>query len=172
MSSSKLDVGCGPTKPVGFVGIDCFPFEGVDIVFNIDSGEQWPFANNSFDYIRAIHVIEHLEHQLFFFEEIHRIARPDCVVHIETPHFSSCNSWGDPTHVRHYASFFMDSIIEGYLSQRMPLFEITIRAITFSGLLLSWPGWLIYTINRRLYEKYFSWTFPASSIIIEAKVLK
>ena len=67
-----LDIGCGSNKGAGCVGMDRLPFDGVDVVFDFDSGQPWPFADSSFDFIRAIHVIEHVANPLHFFEEVHR----------------------------------------------------------------------------------------------------
>lgn len=169
--ASKLDVGCGSNKAAGFIGMDRLPFEGVDVLFDFD-GKPWPFADSSFDFIRATHVIEHINNPLYFFEEIHRIARPGCIVHLETPHFSSSSSWGDPTHVRHYAVDFLDVVAEGYLAHPVPKFKVTSKSISFSGLIHTWPGWVISKLSLRKYEKYYAWMFPARTITVQASVLK
>ncbi len=36
----KLDLGCGKNKKVGWIGVDCLPFEGVDVVFNLADGPK------------------------------------------------------------------------------------------------------------------------------------
>lgn len=172
VQSTKLDIGCGGQKPQGFVGIDRYPLEGVDVVFDIDAGEPWPFEDNSFEYIRGNHVIEHICNPLFFFEQVHRIARPNCIVHLETPHFSSCNSWGDPTHVRHYASNFLDVIAQGYLAYPAPKYKVLSKTLTFSGLIHTWPGRVISRFSLSKYEKYYAWLFPASSVVVDVAVLK
>lgn len=167
-----LDIGCGSNKGAGCVGMDRLPFDGVDVVFDFDSGQPWPFADSSFDFIRAIHVIEHVANPLHFFEEVHRTEKPGCEVHLETPHYSSNNSWGDPTHVRHYSVDFLDVVANGFLSYPKPKYKVSFKEIRFSGLLFTWPGWLISRMSRRKYEKYFAWIFPASSITVKASVLK
>lgn len=168
----NLDVGCGTRKESGFVGIDRTPFDGVDVVFNIDSPEPWPFKDSTFDLIRAVHIIEHMNDPLHFLSEIHRIGRNGCVLHIVTPHFSSCNSWSDPTHVRHYASSFMDQMAGDYFAFPAPKFRVTDRTIHFSGLLHTWPGWLVAKFSQQKYERYYAWRYPANSIWIRASVLK
>jgi predicted SAM-dependent methyltransferase len=168
----QLDVGCGSHRTPGFIGMDRIPLPNVDVVFDFDSGQRWPFEDDTFDFIRAIHVIEHVNDPLYFFGEIHRVGRPGCMLHFETPHFSSNNSWSDPTHVRHYSSTFLDVMAEGYLAYPVPKFEVTARSISFSGLLPTWPGWLISRVSLKKYERYYAWMFPASSITVRAKVLK
>jgi ubiquinone/menaquinone biosynthesis C-methylase UbiE len=165
-------VGCGNRKESGFVGIDCTPFEGVDVVFDIDSSEPWPFNDSTFDVIRAVHILEHMNDPLHFLSELHRIGRNGCVLHIVTPHFSSCNSWSDPTHVRHYASTFMDQVASDYFAFPTPKFKVIACTIHFSGLLHTWPGWLIAWFSRQKYERYYAWRYPANSIWVRAMVLK
>jgi SAM-dependent methyltransferase len=171
MSECKLDIGCGPNKGEGYMGLDIYPYPGVDVVFDVDSQQPWPFDDNSFDIIRINHLIEHINHPLYFLQEVHRIGRADCRVHIETPHFSSSNSWRDPTHVRHYSAFFLDVAIGGYFSNRMPLFDVTNRSLYFSSI-FSWPGMLMAKLSLRWYEKHWAWIFPASTVIIDATISK
>lgn len=87
----KLDVGCGRLKDPEFTGIDINDWPGVDIVWDLEKF-PWPIDDNTFDYIKVIHVVEHISDQIGFFHEIHRIAKKDAAVHIETPHYSSRNS--------------------------------------------------------------------------------
>lgn len=168
-----LDIGCGPAKPQGFDGIDVHRYAGVDYVHDLDSPAPWPIADNRYTHLRANHVIEHLRDLRRFFAEIHRIARPGASVRIETPHFSSRNSWADPTHVQHLSVSFCEPFLHGYLSPQFPRFALTRRKIKFGGGLLPWPGrllcWLLGPVS---YEKHFAWMFPASSIVVELQVVK
>lgn len=97
--SETVELGCGPKKPEGALGVDAYPYPGVDVVTDLNS-IPWPLEDNRFDTINASHIIEHVEDVVSFLSEIHRIAKPGARVKIITPHFSSLNSWGDPTHVR------------------------------------------------------------------------
>ena len=169
----KLDIGCGPQKEASFVGLDIHPYPGVDIVFDIDKGERWPIEDDSFDYIRANHVIEHIEDTAGFFREAHRIARDGAILHLETPHYSSHNSWADPTHVKHFSVTFTDAFTSGYLNPQLPHYELVERRITFSSFFHSWPGRLFVRLRgQRAYEKYYAWRWPASSVIVDLRVVK
>lgn len=55
----SLDIGCGWNKKKGFVGLDMFPFEGVDIVHDINSF-PWPIPDNSCSLIVAANVLHHV----------------------------------------------------------------------------------------------------------------
>ena len=104
--NARLDVGCGAQKIENAIGVDYRAFPGVDVVFDLNSSQPWPFPDDTFSYIHACHVIEHLHDTLRFFVEIHRVAKHGAIVHIETPHYSSRDSWIDPTHVKHFSLFF------------------------------------------------------------------
>lgn len=49
MAKVILDVGCGPNKTPGAVGIDALPLEGVDVVHNLNQF-PYPFESNHFEY--------------------------------------------------------------------------------------------------------------------------
>lgn len=94
----KLDIGCGSRKQEGFEGVDQFPFEGVDHVFDLN--EKWPFEDGSVDEIYASHVIEHFtgQQRVHIMNEMYRVMKVGAKATIITPHWASCRAYGDPTH--------------------------------------------------------------------------
>ena len=99
-----LDVGCGINKYPGAIGIDRNPATRADVLCDLDH-IPYPFADNSFDQLRAIHVIEHVADVIRSMEEFHRLVRPGGRVRIETPHYTDFSSFCDPTHRWHLNSF-------------------------------------------------------------------
>ena len=99
-----LDVGCGNNKLAGAIGIDRVALPGVEVVHDLNSF-PYPFDSNSFDEIRLIHVIEHLDSIMGVMEEVHRLVRLGGRVTIVTPHYSDFQSWNDPTHKWHLTTF-------------------------------------------------------------------
>ncbi len=99
-----LDVGCGRNKFPGSIGIDRNPASLADVLCELDS-VPFPFADCSFDEVRAIHVIEHVSDVIRTMEEFHRILRPGGRVRIVTPHYTDFSSFCDPTHRWHLNSF-------------------------------------------------------------------
>ena len=95
-----LDIGCGRHKFPGSVGLDAVPLDTVDVVHDLNV-YPYPFEADTFDRIRAIHVIEHLQSIVKTMEELHRIAKPGAIVTIVTPHYTDSSSWQDPTHIWH-----------------------------------------------------------------------
>jgi len=171
--NDKLDLGCGPMKPEGFDGLDIHPYDGVDYVHNLDAAGNWPIEDDRYSYVRAVHVVEHVRDLRKFFSEVHRISKNGAIVRIETPHYSSRNSWADPTHLHHLSVSFCDPFLRGYLGAQFPSFKMKRRKISFGSFLLTWPARLYSTLfGCESYEKHFTWIFPASSVILELEVVK
>ena len=99
-----LDVGCGLNKYPGSIGIDRNTASRADVICDLDHF-PYPFADGSFDRVRAIHVIEHVEDVVRTMEEFHRLLRAGGRVRIETPHYTDYSSFCDPTHRSHLNSF-------------------------------------------------------------------
>ena len=99
-----LDVGCGIRKYPGSIGIDRNPSSNADVVCDLDRF-PYPFADHSFDRLRAIHVIEHVADVIKTMEEFHRLVRRGGRVRIETPHYTDFSSFCDPTHRSHLNSY-------------------------------------------------------------------
>jgi SAM-dependent methyltransferase len=99
-----LDVGCGIRKYPGSIGIDRNLSSAADVICDLDHF-PYPFADRTFDQLRAIHVIEHVADVIKTMEEFHRLVRPGGRVRIETPHYTDFSSFCDPTHRSHLNSF-------------------------------------------------------------------
>ena len=171
--SDRLNLGCGPRNLPGYDGMDLHPYDGVDYVHDLDSDGAWPVEESRYSYVLACHVIEHLRDMRKFFAEVHRICKDGATVRIETPHYSSRNSWADPTHVQHLSVSFCDPFLAGYLGPQFPNFRLKSQRISFGSFLLTWPAQLYCKLLGYVsYEKHFAWIFPASSIILELEVVK
>ena len=104
----KLDLGCGPRKAgEGFIGIDRLPFPGVDIRLDFER-DKLPYSNHSVDYIRAVHVLEHIQNFVPFLNEIWRVLKPDAIFDIVVPNDPEMNCWTDPQHCRKFSKHSFD----------------------------------------------------------------
>jgi SAM-dependent methyltransferase len=94
----KLDIGCGKNKREGFVGVDQYAMEGVDIVHDVR--QPWPWEDNSVEEVHCSHFLEHLTQleRVKFFNELYRVLKPGAKATIITPHWASNRAYGDPTH--------------------------------------------------------------------------
>ncbi len=93
----KVDIGCGARKPEGFIGVDIYPWPGVDIV--ADLTKVFPFPDNTVDEIRAYDCLEHLPNIIHSMNEIWRICKPGATVDILVPSTDGRGAFQDPTHV-------------------------------------------------------------------------
>ena len=138
----------------------------------------WPLKSDAFDVIRLWSVMEHLRNLVATMEEVHRVARPDAMVLIGTPHFSSANAYTDPSHVHFLSGRFLDYFIEGtelaghygfYSNVRFRLLE---RRVTLS------PFWARLRITRLMnrilpaYETYLCGVVRGADIQLKLAVVK
>lgn len=83
-----LEIGCGVHKIFNqSVGIDKNPHSHANIIRDV-ARRGIPFADNTFDLVIAIEVIEHIEHYddlIFLFNEIHRVLRDGGFFKFTTP---------------------------------------------------------------------------------------
>lgn len=84
----KIDIGCGPNKREGFIGIDIAAAPGVDHVIDIER-QPLPFEDNSVDYVFSNHAFEHIHNPLSILREIVRVCRHGATVEIWTPYLKS-----------------------------------------------------------------------------------
>jgi ubiquinone/menaquinone biosynthesis C-methylase UbiE len=167
-----LDLGCGDNKHPGATGVDIADIPGVDVVWDLD-GRRWPLPDSSFDLIIMRHILEHLESPVETMLEAHRVAAPNAVVEIVTPHFSSANSWSDPTHRHHFAVAAFDYFIKPMPGKSEPaLFFMMERRLTFAGGIGPTIGRLLAKFDLAGYEKRSAFKYPARNIHIKLGVRK
>jgi SAM-dependent methyltransferase len=182
-SNRTLDVGCGRNKLADAVGLDRFPVEGVDVVYDLDQS-PYPFLSASFDEIYARHVIEHLESVSRFMDELHRIGTPGGRLYITTPHYSYSNSWRDPTHRWHFSAYTFEYFEGGHPSEHYSgaaRFRVLSVRVTMLNL---WRAlgieWLINAVNRhprwrflrKFWEEYLAFIFRAREIQAVLEIVK
>jgi len=95
----KIDLGAGPNKKEGFIGVDSIAFPGVDVVMNMGK-DKWPWDDGSVDEAHSSHALEHLTavERCHFANELHRVLKPGAKATIIVPHWASNRAYGDPTH--------------------------------------------------------------------------
>lgn len=167
-----IDIGCGSNKSPGSVGMDIFAYPGVDIVHDVQK-LPWPLQNNSYDKVICQHVIEHIDDVVAFMKEIHRISADGAIIQIDTPHFSSINSWSDPTHKKHFSMLWYKIFTEGYLAAQTGKFEIITSQVTFGKSLGARIGQFICWLRGpEKWEKNCAFRYPGMDIRTSLKVRK
>jgi SAM-dependent methyltransferase len=171
-----LDVGCGLKRAEpGAIGMDWIPDSGAEVVWDVNR-RPWPLPDDSFARVHLSHIVEHLDDIVACMSEVHRVARDGARVFIVTPHFSSHNSYTDPTHRHHLAAGTFE-YFTGRRSATFPSprsgFELVEVELTFaSGVLLDTAGRWIAKRSQRWYERHCAWIFPALDIRAELRVVK
>jgi SAM-dependent methyltransferase len=167
-----LDVGCGINKLPGSIGIDRNPRSRADVICDLDR-LPYPFADNSFDRLRAVHVIEHVSDVIRTMEEFHRLVRTGGRIHVVTPHYTDFSSFCDPTHRWHLNSFSFRYFGEnhggfGYYSP-VRLREISVRLKLLA--LWRWLGFELLVNRflrfRRFWEHYLCFVVRGKVIEFE-----
>jgi hypothetical protein len=171
-----LDIGCGTRKAEpGALGIDVSARSAADIVWDLDQF-PWPLESNTYTRIHMSHIIEHVRDVMRSMAEVHRVARAGADVLITTPHFSSHNSYTDPTHVRHLAArsfaYFAGQDFPSFTGADVR-FSIEELEVTFGkNLVLDGTGRWLARRNLVWYERHAAWIFPAQDIRCRLKAQK
>ncbi len=176
MSVLVLDIGCGKKKQeAGAIGLDCEAGSSADALCELRHF-PWPVRDDCADRVYLSHFLEHQPDILRVMAEVHRIAKPGAEVIAVTPHYSSPDSFTDPTHVHHlgYHSFdyFERNSFQDF-TYNAAKFRILERRLTFGGnILLDNLGRMITAISVDFYEKHFAWIFPARNLFCRLSVSK
>jgi len=184
-----IDLGCGPSKKYGMVGIDILPLPGVDIVANLEEGLA-EIPDHSVDEIHSAHFLEHVMNFELLMSEIHRILKPGGIAKITVPHFSNPYYYSDYTHKRFFGLYSFDyfsSKSTGY-KRTIPVyndkfsFSVVSRKLVFKS-----PTFFIRNLVKKhlwtrlfnstkylqaLYEDAFTGFIPCYEVVFVLKVDK
>jgi SAM-dependent methyltransferase len=95
MENKKLNLGSAGRKKEGFVNVDWMSLVKPDVEHNLNV-YPYPFKDNEFDYVEAVHILEHLDRPFEVMKEINRITKKGSRILIKVPHFS--RAMGHPEH--------------------------------------------------------------------------
>lgn len=110
----SLDLGCGPHPKNPFqadelFGVDVMPHASPNIRTADLAVEAIPFDSDSFDYVTAFDVIEHIPRVVYLparrnsfivlMDEIHRVLKLGGLFFSHTPAYPHAEAFQDPTHV-------------------------------------------------------------------------
>ena len=176
-----LDLGCGKNKVSGATGLDRVALPGVDIVHDMNV-YPYPLEDNSFDRIVLKHIVEHIPNLVSLMNEVHRIGKPGSIVEIETPHFTSTNSYNDPTHVHHFSllafDFFCGDTKHDYLLKNR--FRRSNLKVNFWPIHDTW-SWFSYRLlgmkwiaekHPVFFERFLTFFTPVRDFKVQLEVIK
>ena len=80
-----IDLGCGPHKRRGAIGLDIEPGPGIDHVVDFER-EPLPFADGAVGYVYSSHCLEHLRQPMPVMKELTRVAADGAGLEIWLPY--------------------------------------------------------------------------------------
>jgi predicted SAM-dependent methyltransferase len=184
-----LDLGCGPAKRAGYLGVDKLMLPGVDYLADLDLGMDF-LPHNSVDEIYTSNFMEHIDNLDLFMNECHRIVKPGGEIHIYVPHFSNPWSYSDYTHRRFFGlyTFLYFSDQTHPYKRKVPTFysEYKFHIIKQKLIFKSPPFYFRYLFRRRvlenifnstiymqeLYEDVFCYIFPCQELYSQLSPIK
>jgi len=177
-SKIGLHIGPGLLKIKNTISIDMNPSVNPDIVWNLNEN-PWPIENNSKDSIIAMNVLEHLNDISKTMDELHRISKPNALINILVPHFSSAAAFVDPTHKSYFSYRTFDYFISGstlekeYGFYKKIRFEL-VRADIHLAPILTYIPFLLFLVRKfpKFWETYLCYLLRGEGIFFQLKVLK
>jgi predicted SAM-dependent methyltransferase len=184
----RIDLGCGPNKMKGYIGIDILPLPGVDIVADFEQGLQF-IPDNSVDEIFSSHLLEHVGNFEDLLREIHRVLKPEGIKKIIVPHFSNPYYYSDYTHKKFFGLYSMDYFSDGNneYNRKVPSFyndfkfEVVHRKLRFSSPAFYFRNKIksVFThifnssvYMQELYEDWFTGIIPCAELHFVIRPIK
>ncbi len=165
-----LQLGCGPRKRPGAIGVDINPRSAADVICDLNS-IPYPFVSDSFDLILCEHVLEHLDNVIQTMNELHRICKPHGRIFVEVPHYSSTYAFRDPTHKHFFSIHTFDYFLEG-----TPVCQFHYSDVRFRLLRVEFPPPLgagfLKRLTFRLINRYIDWYERRLAFILPRHLLR
>lgn len=159
----SLNIGCGRALLPGWVNIDLYPSAPEVVQGDVCKGLDFP--SGSVHEIVLNNVIEHVENIPAAIDELSRLLVPNGRAWLITPHFTSADSWRDPTHRWHLSCESLNYLAASKHS------HLTSPSLVVERVNLSFPGGLglisrtLYKISHSYWEKHLCFIFRAQTIV-------
>ena len=112
MTNKKLNIGCGCDIREGWVNIDKYKSEGVNVVLDLEKkGILSVFKKNSVDYIYTSHFLEHIHNTDEVFLDCLQILKHNGIFEIILPHCSRVKTY-TLYHKREFCSYAFDELLD------------------------------------------------------------
>jgi len=149
-----VNLGCGKKPVKGMVNVDLYPFDGVDLVMDLD--KKWDFESKSVDEIYAFHLVEHLDY-VHFLEECLRALRVGGKVFLKVPYYTSNRSHIGEHKTAGFSWIAFDNIEKRW--QEWQRFKVLKNRICF-GKKLGFLN-LIFNKTPAFYDRFLAHLIPA-----------
>jgi hypothetical protein len=126
----KIYLGAGSDRKAGFLHVDMYPFDGIDIVADVTKGLP-TIETSSVDEIYTQDFMEHIvpEAKVTVINEIWRMLKDGGTMEHYIPNAGSRNDFGSPSHLSHWNlqqfehfdidsyRYKLDHVYEGFVGQ-------------------------------------------------------
>jgi glycosyltransferase involved in cell wall biosynthesis len=128
-----LDMGAAHNRPDGYLGVDQYPGDRVDIVATLP--EPLDLADGSVGVIRAYDFLEHVYDKVAVMNEFYRLLAPGGILLSMTPSTDGRGAFQDPTHVAFYNEnsfwYFTEAKYRDFVPQITARFQSSRLATVF-----------------------------------------
>jgi O-antigen biosynthesis protein len=129
---TALDLGAAHGKPAGYLGVDQYEKDGVDLVASLPG--SLPLPDSSVGVIRAVDFLEHVPQKIELINELYRLLAPGGMLLSMTPSTDGRGAFQDPTHTAFYNEnsfwYYTDDNYRRYVPQITARFQ-TSRLVTY-----------------------------------------
>ncbi|MFI5681878.1 glycosyltransferase [Streptomyces cellulosae] len=127
-----LDLGAAHRKPPGYLGVDQYPKDGVDIVARLP--EPLDLPDDSVGLFRAVDFLEHVPAKIPLINELYRLLAPGGMLLTLTPSSDGRGAYQDPTHVAFYNEnsfwYYTDNQYRAFVPEIQARFQSS-RLVTY-----------------------------------------
>jgi len=157
-----IELGCGPNKQPGCIGVDFVDLPGVDIVADIDDGLGF-LPDASADSVISYSFFEHVENLEQLIAEIVRVLKPEGSCSLFVPHFSSPFYYSDYTHKTFFGLYTLRYFCgdEDQLMRKVPNHYTKTRIRVVSQRLVFYSSFRGIRFLKKVFQKvvnHSTWT--------------
>ena len=173
--TKKINIGCGKDIKEDYTNLDKLKSEGVDVVWDLDK-YPYPFKDNSIDEILAFHILEHIKDYETCIDELIRILKPEGILHIKVPHFSSAGSNSEFHKRKFWYHSFSSERVYHKTSLEITFYDQSLEQV-YKKINFAKPFFFMKLINfwimPLIYENTgLCYLFPATEIEVKLRKLK
>jgi len=149
-----IELGCGPNKRAGHIGIDRIDLPGVDIIANVDEGLGF-LPDACVDTVYSESFFEHVNDLEKLVSEVVRVLKPSGSNWLFVPHFSNPYYYSDYTHKSFFGLYTLRYFCadEHQLRRKVPNFYSGTRIRIVSQRLIFFSNFKGIRFLKKVFQK-------------------